>query len=51
MGLPFLLGVLVTLAAFFHLLARRIEVEGLRARLAERAAAERGADEGGRWAT
>jgi heme exporter protein C len=51
MGLPFLLGVLATLAAFFHLLARRIEVEGLRARLAERAAAERGADEGGRWAT
>jgi heme exporter protein C len=52
MGLPFLLGVLVTLAAFFHLLARRIEVEGLRARLAERAAAaDRGAEEGGRWAT
>jgi heme exporter protein C len=51
MGMPFLLGVLATLAAFFHLLARRIEIEGLRARLAERIAAGRGADEGGRWAT
>jgi len=51
MGLPFLLGVLTTLAAFAHLLARRVEVEGLRARLAERAAAGRDADEGSRWAT
>lgn len=46
MGLPFLLGVLATLAAFAHLLARRIEVEGLRARLAERQAGEEG-----RWPT
>jgi heme exporter protein C len=51
MGLPFLLGVLATLAAFAHLLARRVEVEGLRARLAERTAAGRNDDEGGRWAT
>lgn len=51
MGLPFLLGVLTTLAAFAHLLARRVEIEGLRARLAERAAADRNADEDGRWAT
>lgn len=51
MGLPFLLGVLATLAAFLHLLARRVEVEGLRTRLAERAASSRGADEEGRWAT
>jgi heme exporter protein C len=51
MGLPFLLGVLATLAAFFHLLARRVEVEGLRTRLAERTAARRGAEEEGRWAT
>jgi len=49
MGLPFLLGVLSTLAAFFHLLARRIEVEGMRARLAERTQGMRG--EEGRWAT
>lgn len=47
MGLPFLLGVLATLAAFLHLLARRVEVEGLRTRLAAR----RSAEEGGRWAT
>jgi heme exporter protein C len=51
MGLPFGLGVAATLAAFGHLLARRVEVEALRARLAERAAARRGADEEGRWAT
>jgi heme exporter protein C len=50
MGLPFLMGVLATLAAFFHLLARRVEVEGLRARLAERAARSRSGEEG-RWAT
>jgi heme exporter protein C len=49
MGLPFLLGVLATLAAFFHLLARRVEVEGLRARLAERSARTRAGE--GRWAT
>ncbi len=40
MGLPFLLGTVVTLVAFVHLLIRRLEVEGLRSRLAERAAAE-----------
>lgn len=51
MGLPFLLGVLATLAAFLHLLARRVEVEGLRTRLAARAAARRNDEEGGRWAT
>jgi len=51
MGLPFLLGVLATLAAFLHLLARRVEVEGLRARLAAREAARGGAEERGRWAT
>jgi hypothetical protein len=39
MGLPFLLGTVVTLVAFCHLLLRRVEVEGLRARLAERTAA------------
>jgi heme exporter protein C len=50
MGLPFLLGVLTTLAAFFHLLARRVEVERLRALLAERTAGAR-RDEEGRWAT
>src|SRR5690606_282330 len=38
MGLPFLLGTLVSLAAFAHLLLRRVEVEGLRARVAERTA-------------
>jgi heme exporter protein C len=37
MGLPFLLGTLVQLAAFVHLLARRVEVESLRVRLAMRA--------------
>jgi heme exporter protein C len=36
MGLPFLLGVLTVLAAFFHLLARRMEVGWLRAVDAER---------------
>jgi heme exporter protein C len=51
MGLPFLLGVLATLAAFLHLLARRVEVEALRSRLAARAATRRSAEEGGRWAT
>lgn len=34
MGWPFLLGVLVALTAFVHLLARRVEVEGLRQRAA-----------------
>jgi heme exporter protein C len=56
MGWPFLLGVGVALLAFAHLLARRIEVESLRARLAERLArAPRGPEssdpEGGPWAT
>lgn len=41
MGLPFLLGTVVTLLAFVHLLIRRVEVEGLRSRLAERNAADR----------
>ena len=38
MGLPFALGVGVALVAFSHLLLRRVEVEELRARLAERLA-------------
>jgi heme exporter protein C len=50
MGMPFLLGSLVTLAAFGHLLARRVEVEGMRSRLAERAAA-RAQEEAGAWGT
>lgn len=36
MGTPFALGAIVCLVAFVHLLARRVEIEGLRARLAER---------------
>jgi len=32
MGLPFALGLVTALLAFFHLLARRLELEGLRAR-------------------
>ncbi|HBZ72650.1 MAG TPA: cytochrome C assembly protein [Deltaproteobacteria bacterium] len=32
MGLPFALGMATLLVAFFHLLARRLEIEGLRAR-------------------
>ncbi len=52
MGLPFLLGTVVTLVAFVHLLFRRIEVEGLRSRLAERTAAERArGEERGAWGT
>jgi heme exporter protein C len=45
MGWPFLLGVLAVLAAFLHLLVRRVELESLRARAAARArpAAEGGA--------
>ena len=35
MGWPFALGIAVALVAFAHLLLRRVEVEGLRARLAE----------------
>jgi heme exporter protein C len=38
MGLPFALGSGVALLAFLHLLLRRIELEGLRAALSERAA-------------
>ena len=52
MGLPFLLGTVVTLVAFVHLLIRRVEVEGLRSRLAERTAAERArGEETGAWGT
>ncbi len=39
MGMPFALGVTVALVAFFHLLARRVELAGLQAR-AEHAEAE-----------
>jgi heme exporter protein C len=39
MGWPFALGVVATLLAFLHLLARRVEIETLRAERAERAAA------------
>ncbi len=38
MGWPFLLGVVTNLVAFGHLLARRVEVAGLRHRLAREAA-------------
>ncbi len=52
MGLPFLLGTVVTLLAFVHLLVRRVEVEGLRSRLAERNAAERArGEEASSWDT
>jgi len=45
MGAPFALGASVCLVAFVHLLARRFEIEGLRARLTERLlAAPRGAE-------
>jgi heme exporter protein C len=37
MGLPFLLGILTLLSAFFHLLVSRWEVESLRARVAREA--------------
>ena len=55
MGWPFLLGVVASLVAFLHLLARRVEVEGLRTRLAE--TAPRGGEgvdsspESGPWGT
>jgi heme exporter protein C len=42
MGMPFLLGVLVSLTAFAHLLVRRIEVEGLRSTLSARSASPEG---------
>ena len=42
MGLPFALGAAVCVVAFLHLLARRVEVEDLRARLAEKILAPRG---------
>lgn len=50
MRMPFLLGTLVTLAAFAHLLARRVEIEGIRTRLAERTAAQ-AREGGGAWGT
>jgi len=50
MGLPFLLGVVVTLIAFAHLLLRRIEVERMRALLAERAVDPVGKEDGP-WGT
>jgi len=43
MGTPFALGAAVCLVAFLHLLTRRVEIEGLRARLAEKLLAPRGA--------
>ena len=49
MGWPFVLGVAAALVAFAHLLLRRVEVEGLRARLAERLAG--GRVEEGTWPT
>jgi heme exporter protein C len=42
MGLPFLLGVLTALAAFLHLLARRVVIAGLATEVAEREAREGG---------
>jgi len=45
MGLPFLLGALVCLAAFAHLLTRKVEVEELREALDERVDLERRASE------
>lgn len=52
MGLPFLLGTVVTLFAFVHLLLRRVEVESLRSRLAERTAArDDRREEGDSWDT
>lgn len=47
MGLPFALGVAVSLVAFVHLLARRVEVDALRTRLLEKTiGAPRGLDAG-----
>ncbi|MCL4684222.1 cytochrome c biogenesis protein [Myxococcota bacterium] len=52
MGLPFLLGTLASLGAFVHLVVRRVELEGLRNRLAERAGADGGrGEEFGSWDT
>jgi heme exporter protein C len=52
MGWPFALGVAAALVAFAHLLLRRIEVEELRARVADRLArAAAPAGESGPWAT
>lgn len=52
MGLPFLLGTVVALVAFVHLLVRRVEVEGLRSQLAERTLADgAGGGEGPSWGT
>jgi heme exporter protein C len=50
MGLPFLLGVIVTLLAFVHLLLRRLEVERMRAILAERSVDPTGGGEDS-WGT
>jgi len=49
MGWPFALGVAAALVAFAHLLLRRMEVEGLRAQLAERLGG--GRLEEGTWPT
>ena len=49
MGWPFALGVAAALVAFAHLLLRRVEVEGLRAQLAERLGG--GRLEEGTWPT
>jgi heme exporter protein C len=53
MGLPFALGMATLLLAFFHLLARRLELEGLRARdaFAEPEARSRPARAEGSWPT
>ncbi len=45
MGLPFLLGALVCLTAFLHLLVRRVEVEALREQLEEELDAQHRAEE------
>jgi heme exporter protein C len=50
MGLPFLLGVVTALVAFAHLLARRVELEGLRAEVAERGRPP-GGPGGSSWST
>jgi heme exporter protein C len=48
MGAPFALGAVVCIVALVHLLARRVEVEGLRAALAERMMrAPKGSGDGG----
>jgi heme exporter protein C len=44
MGWPFALGMATALVAFVHLLVRRIEVEGLRSEVAQRAARVRAAE-------